>query len=398
MGHDASRTGAPMILLHLIRWLKANTDASFSILLGDGGPLEAAFRELGPTWILPRELWPNGGNPELLDRVPLVRRWRSQARYARLRQAVGIPRPDVIYVNTVATRPTLEFLEFLDAPVVTHVHELDATIRLHIGMENFEYIKRRSARFIAVSDAVRSNLLDNYAIDAGRVELVHEFIDTGARPSKPREERRRALCEELGIDSRARLVGGVGTLNWRKGPDLFLQVARRVCGDQAGKSVHFLWLGGDLERDPLIQELRTDLQKAGLQGRVHLLGSRPDPINYIDLFDVFILPSREDPYPLVVLEAAAMGKPIVCFEAAGGAPEFVGDDAGFVVPYLDTETMALRVLELLGSESRLSSLGMAARDKVRRQHDVEHASRQIHELILLMRETGRPGTVDRQDL
>ena len=185
----------------------------------------------------------------------------------------------------------------------------------------------------------------------------------------------------------------MGSLIWRKGPDLFLQVARRVCGDQAGASAHFVWLGGDLERDPIVQELRADLQKAGLQGRVHFLGSRPDPLNYIDLFDIFTLTSREDPYPLVVLEAAAMGKPIVCFEAAGGAPEFVGDDAGFVVPYLDTETMALRVLELLGSESMLTSLGTTARDKVRRQHDVGQASRQIYELILSMREAGRRGAV-----
>jgi hypothetical protein len=61
VGHDASRTGAPILLLHLLGWLKANSDVSFRILLGDGGPLEGDYRALAPTWVLRRELGPPPG-------------------------------------------------------------------------------------------------------------------------------------------------------------------------------------------------------------------------------------------------------------------------------------------------------------------------------------------------
>jgi glycosyltransferase involved in cell wall biosynthesis len=101
---------------------------------------------------------------------------------------------------------------------------------------------------------------------------------------------------------------------------------------------------------------------------------------------VFALVSREDPFPLVMLEAAFAGKPVVCFEGAGGAPEFVEPDAGFVVPYLDVGAMADRVAQLLRSEDLRLQLGQRGHDKVRRQHDVEIAGPQILGVIERFRE------------
>ena len=57
--------------------------------------------------------------------------------------------------------------------------------------------------------------------------------------------------------------------------------------------------------------------------------------DYFSIFDVFALMFREDPFPLVCLEAALLEKPNLCFARAGGASELVESDSGFVVPYLD---------------------------------------------------------------
>jgi glycosyltransferase involved in cell wall biosynthesis len=81
------------------------------------------------------------------------------------------------------------------------------------------------------------------------------------------------------------------------------------------------------------------------------------PADYMAAADVFVLTSREDPYPLVCLEAAALEKPIVCFEGGGGTPEFVEADCGFVVPYLDIIGMADRVISLLDSPDCRDNLG-----------------------------------------
>jgi glycosyltransferase involved in cell wall biosynthesis len=93
------------------------------------------------------------------------------------------------------------------------------------------------------------------------------------------------------------------------------------------------------------------------------------------------LPSREDPFPLVCLEAAAFEKPILCFENAGGMPEFVEEDAGFVVPYLDVEVMCQRVAQLHDDPQLLSQLGQVAANKVRNRHDVSQGGAEILKIV-----------------
>ena len=62
--------------------------------------------------------------------------------------------------------------------------------------------------------------------------------------------------------------------------------------------------------------------------------------------------SREDPFPLVNLEAAISGVPIICFEKSGGSPEIIDDSSGFVVPYGDTQEMSSIILEVKKSPKK----------------------------------------------
>ena len=102
------------------------------------------------------------------------------------------------------------------------------------------------------------------------------------------------------------------------------------------------------------------------------------------LADVFVLTSREDPYPLACLEAATLGKPIVCFEQAGGMPEFVEKDCGTVVPFLRPDLLAVAVQELLINSAKRQLAGHNALLKVQSRHSVESAGRQIVEQINLL--------------
>jgi glycosyltransferase involved in cell wall biosynthesis len=81
------------------------------------------------------------------------------------------------------------------------------------------------------------------------------------------------------------------------------------------------------------------------------------------------------------LEAAALEKPIICFAGAGGMPEFVEDDCGFVVPYLDITAMAERVACLLDSPECRLKMGEAACRKVAQRHDISVAAPRIMEII-----------------
>ena len=91
--------------------------------------------------------------------------------------------------------------------------------------------------------------------------------------------------------------------------------------------------------------------------------------------------SREDPFPLVCLEAAAFQVPIICFRDAGGMPDFVEDDAGIIVPYLDVEGAASSVLALACDGDLRRRLGSRAEAKVRARHDIDKVGPQLLDLF-----------------
>jgi len=160
----------------------------------------------------------------------------------------------------------------------------------------------------------------------------------------------------------------VGTPSPRKGPDLFLELGVTMRDSAESGRVVLLWIGG-IRDSPKFQQLSEGVQRFGLSEMVRLIPSVDDPWPLMDLLDVFVLTSREDPFPLACLEAAALGKPVVCFDS-GGAKEFVEEDCGIVLHGLDVEAMASAVRLLLSSQELRRRFGEAARRKVRGRHDI----------------------------
>ncbi len=91
--------------------------------------------------------------------------------------------------------------------------------------------------------------------------------------------------------------------------------------------------------------------------------------------------SREDPYPIVNLEAAFLGKPLLCFANTGGSPEFIEKDAGFVVPYLNIDAMSNKAIALIKNEKLRKCFGDQARAKVLRRHTTSIDAPKILKLI-----------------
>lgn len=380
LSHDASRTGAPIVLLHLLRWLKDNSDLSFHVILRDGGALEpdlsalAMVSKLKPgmstytRWI-PR----GGGRIGLRKTAEMIYLGRLKGRL--LREGFGL-----VYANTVTNGDILEFLSDLRCPVLCHVHELEYWIRYCTDAKEFGQVKKYTQHYIAVSEAVRRNLVANHNIPEEKIDTVYEFIPLPACRGRDVEEDRSKVLRRLNIPQNATIVGASGTFEWRKGPDLFIQLARSICVREPSKPVHFLWIGGESD-GPRFGQMMHDIRHAGVEEKVHFVGPQSDPLTYFAACDVFAMVSREDPFPLVSLEAASLGKPIVCFDGSGGAKEFVEDDCGYVVPYLDIESMAHRVVQLLDSVELRRRFGQRAADKVRQRHDVSIAAPKILSII-----------------
>jgi glycosyltransferase involved in cell wall biosynthesis len=372
VSHNASRSGAPIELLHFLRWFKKNGDRPFSVLLGGDGELVSDFSQLADTWSLDRSHWlPRATRTTIFNAIRLGKVARL-AEISDVRRFAAKSSPALIYVNSIASAQVIELLE-PKVPVLTHVHELEFAFRKS-SREPLLALLAQTQQFIACSNAVRNNLIHAHGVRAERVETVHEAIPFDAVRA---ERTGQQVFQELRLPADALLVAASGIPCWRKGADIFLQLAREVCR-RRGRA-YFVWIGGGSASD--IAKFEHDVRMLGLMERVCITGTVLDPWDYMAAADVFTLTSREDPYPLVCLEVAALGKPILCFEGAGGMPEFIEEDCGFAVPYIDVTAMADRVLFLLDHADCRLSMGRAARLKVSQRHDINAAAPRIMELM-----------------
>ncbi len=380
VSHDATLTGAPVLLLHLLRWLRTNTSIDFEVVLRRGGELSAEFAALAP-------VWQAEATPGRLARTTMrvarrlgLRTSPDDAHIGRMVRQMSQRRFGAVYSNTFTNGAFVSRLGPLSCPVVTHVHELESNI-LRPGEENIRLVKAQTSHYIAGAEAVKSNLVVRHGIERDRIDVIHDFVATRALTAAQRAQARARTRLELGIPEGAWVVGAAGTANWAKSPDLFVQLAYAVHRRRPVRPVHFVWVGGGNPEGQRLTELRLDAQTAGIGDIVHFPGTVPDATEYFCAFDVFALVSREDSYPLVCLENASLGTPILCFDRAGGAGEFVEDDCGFVVPYLEVEVMAERTLELLASDELRHSMGERAKAKVRERHEVSVAAPRVLEVI-----------------
>jgi glycosyltransferase involved in cell wall biosynthesis len=368
------RNGATTALLYFLRWFKANGRRPFSILVAEDGELISEYRKLADTRTADRSHWcPGGLRAQGLGALGLGR-WAQRAERADLRRFAGRCLPGLIYVNSVTSEGArlVERLE-LRIPVLIHVHSLEFSLQKEAGSEPPRVLSQ-AKQFIACSDAVRENLIRRHGVMPDRIETVHEAIPVEEVHSK---RTRAEILQELGLPDDALLVAACGTLYWRKGADLFVQLARGVC--RQCSNAYFVWIGPAHPQE--VARFRHDLRLLGLEQRVRLTGPVRGTADYLAATDVFVLTSREDSFPLVCLEAAALGKPIVCFAEAGGMPEFVEHDCGFVVPYLDVVAMSDGVICLLDSLECRLKMGEAARRKVMQRHDISVAAPRIMDII-----------------
>lgn len=381
VSHDASRTGAPFLLLHFLRWARQSTDLQFEILLRSGGPLLTEFSALARTHIF--DAAPTSTKPNWRGHRKWFAAHLTKFKRNRLKHALSKESFDLIYSNTAMNGFILEFLSFLHCPIVSHVHELESVLSQDLSAENLERLFRYTNRFVAGSKAAKNNLVKNHSVRPDEIDVIYEFLPTDKFSHNNDLAAPQRLRQALNLAADTLIVGAAGTTSWRKGPDLFVQLALAVLQYFPEIDVHFVWVGNDRQGKEFAQ-LQYDVEHSGLGSRVHFLGARPDYAEILVGLDIFVLLSREDCFPLVMLESALYSKPIVCFEEAGGAPEFVQDGCGFATPYLDIGAMAVKVVELLRSPKLRADLGYAAEIKARTYHDVSAIGPQIMVVIRTM--------------
>jgi glycosyltransferase involved in cell wall biosynthesis len=337
--HEFSRTGAPLVLLGFLRWLQREwPEYECHVLSLADGPLHAEFREVS-TGVYISKI------PNAVDRA--IRRVKRRILGAgatdhlpqRLVERLGRTGWALIYANTVGSVPAACAIAANSSGkphILAHIHEGETTLRGYVP----DFARYLSAidRIVAPSCLVRDELIACWKIAPDMLNVVYELSErVGPANSKsfPRE---------------TVTVGACGSVCWRKGYDLFLAVARYLARYAPDTPFRFVWVG---KSDPQhLVAVEHDLRRAGLSQICRFVGEKEDPSEAFREFDILLLPSREDPFPLVAIEAGAQGIPIVCFEDATGTAEVLKNGGGAVVPYLDVRAMAEAVIELTADPSK----------------------------------------------
>jgi glycosyltransferase involved in cell wall biosynthesis len=358
VNHTAELSGGERSLLSLLAALPDTVERRVAL---PPGRLVAAVEELGiPTTTI------TGTAGSL--RLHPVHTPRSIAELSlaalQVRRAARRYRVDLLHANSIRAGIVLG-LGRPPAPTIVHVRDClppgpvsAATMRLIVAtattvVANSHYTAR----------SVRA------AAPGAHLEVVHNPVDL-ARWDPARIDRARARARLGDAGERRLLLGVVAQLSPWKGQGTAIEALRLL--REEGLDVHLLLIGSAkfvasatrFDNHAYVAALRGLIDDAGLQDRVSWLGEREDVPELVRALDILLLPSEEEPFGRALIEAMALGVPVLATRV-GGPPEIIEDGReGFLLPPHEPAAWARAIRRIAESPDRGLEMGLAGRRRV----------------------------------
>ena len=277
-----------------------------------------------------------------------LRQLQSLSRQARAQPV------DVIHAHTTRAAYYGVLLgQRAQTPVVATLHSLTHDLVYR------RLLPRRANRMIAVSEAQQKRLVEQN-IPASYLRAVYngtDMLDQAARLN--RGEAASAVRAELNLPLPTPIIGLIGDVGEAKGHPLLLSAIPEILAHCP--SAHFVFVG-HRHADAFACLLET-ATRLGITDRLHFLGARSDIARLLASMDILAVPSRWETFGLVVIEAMAMGTPVVAARV-GGLPEIVVDGETGVLVERGPAAFAQALVALLQNPSRRARMGMAGQARV----------------------------------
>lgn len=235
---------------------------------------------------------------------------------------------------------------------VTHNHGVTGRLSYWLQSRSLP----RFAAVVAVSQSLHRDVARK-GVSRDRLHLIPNAYDASV-PLLSRSEARRALSLPL----QGTVVGWVGRLSREKGLDILIEAMGRL----RSSNVTLVVVGDGPEREKL------RLQAAALGGgeRIRWCGVLPNAARLLAALDVFVLSSRSEGSPIILMEAMAAGLPIVA-TSVGGVPETVSSLEAVLIPSERSDLLARAIDDVLKEPARAAELARAARRRVTVEHSPE---------------------------
>jgi glycosyltransferase involved in cell wall biosynthesis len=247
-----------------------------------------------------------------------------------------------------------------------------ARLRYRVGLGLERALGPGTAAITAVAEEERAAALADRIAGPDRVLVVHPGVSVDSTlPPDPELESFRDATPLLGLVAGLREQKGISTL---------LDALERLARD--GRALRFAIVGNG----PLRDEVERRVRSGPLSGSTLVAPYRGRVEPYLRTLDVFVLPSLWEGLPMAVLEAMAMGLPVVA-SAVNGTPEAVEDGVtGYLVPPGDPVRLAERLEAIAADDAAREAMGRAAREVARSRFGVD---RMVTELEAVYRAAAR---------
>ncbi|HWD11476.1 MAG TPA: glycosyltransferase family 4 protein [Solirubrobacteraceae bacterium] len=366
VNHTAAVSGGERSLLSLLSGLPDSVDA---LVAAPRGQLQATVRALG----VPVATITGTAGSLRLHPAHTPRAVAEMAlAAAQVRRLARRSASDVLHANSIRAGLVLALARAPGVPTVVHVRDClppgalsTATLRL---------IAASATTVIANSRYTASSVLS--AAPAARVEVIYNPVDL-QRWDPARLDRGAARARLGEVVAGRLLLGVVAQLSPWKGQDTAIEALRLL--REEGRDAHLLLIGSAkfvarstrFDNERYVAHLHALAAAAGLEDRISWLGEREDVPELVRALDVLLLPSWEEPFGRSLIEAMALGVPVIATNV-GGPAEILDDGVeGWLLAPRDPAPWARAIAGLADDPQRAAEIGRAGRRRVEERFALE---------------------------
>ncbi len=362
-GRRASRRSQPKIVFVMSKYSVGGAETQLAALM-ERRPEQARHVELHTITILPTEsenVEKRYADAGVINHLVDRSKASFPVFFIQLLRTLAKIRPQIVHTLLDSSTGAWGRLaaNLVGVPVIIHsdLALMEEGTRAHFMLR--PYLDRITTRFLPNADSIADRLVAK-GVPRDKIRVIPNGVDLNRFDARPPGTAR----EALGIPQEAVVAGFLGRFAKEKRIDLLLDAVVRL-PEELRPDV--LLLAGD---GPLMHEIRGIVDDTPWLARsCRLLGVINDAPSFLSAVDYLVLTSDTEGLPNVLLEAMAMGKPVVS-TAISDIPQRVGDTGFLAEPgNADSIASALRRMQELSPKER-QDMGQRARERIRNQHEM----------------------------